>query len=52
MSDRLVATAVTYTTRNKHKRRKFMPSAGCEHTIPRFQQWSGCRPAPYNARLS
>jgi hypothetical protein len=33
-SDQRVAKAATYTTHNKHKRRKSLPSAGLEPAIP------------------
>ena len=33
-SDQLVANAANYTTHNKPKRRKSIPSAGFEPTIP------------------
>jgi len=35
MSDRPVAEAATYTTHNRHKRQKSMPSAGFESKIPK-----------------
>ena len=37
-SDQLVAEAATYTTHNKHKRRKSVPSAGFEPAIPAIER--------------
>jgi len=34
MSDRPVAEAATYTTQNKHKRQKSIPTSGFELAIP------------------
>ena len=45
MSDQPLAKAVTYTTHNKHKRRKSMHSAGFEPTIP-----TGLRLTPHGHR--
>jgi len=42
MSDKLVTEAATYTAHDKHRRRKFMPSAGFKPTIA-----AGERPQTY-----
>jgi len=38
MSDQLDAETATYTTRNRHTRRTFMPSAGFDAAIPAIKQ--------------
>jgi hypothetical protein len=35
--DQLVAETATYTTHNKHKRRKSIPSAGFETAVPEIK---------------
>jgi hypothetical protein len=41
-SDRLVAEAATYTTRNKHKRRTSMPSEALKLAMPAIEHLQSC----------
>jgi len=49
-SDQLVAEAATYTTHNKHKRQKSMPSARFESAIPSIKLAADLRVGAHSHR--